>query len=118
MRLNALAFSIAAFISVAFAATAEQWRGRSIYQYAPRIISSTRNPPPFRIIVDRYALPTGSPNTPCDTNKRTWCGGTWKSYVTFMLMFNLPQTHILRIIQNLDYIQQAGFTASTLIQAP
>ncbi|TFY81305.1 hypothetical protein EWM64_g2707 [Hericium alpestre] len=67
-----------AFVPAGFAATADDWRGRSIYQ----------------IITDRYALPAGAnPNT-CDTSKRTWCGGTWNT-----------------IRENLDYIQNAGFTA-------
>ncbi|KAG8777412.1 hypothetical protein FRC12_000372 [Ceratobasidium sp. 428] len=51
--------------SSAFAATAEQWRDRSIYQ----------------IITDRFALPEGS-NTPldaCDPMKQRYCGGTWQS---------------------------------------
>ncbi|KAI0057115.1 alpha-amylase [Artomyces pyxidatus] len=62
----------------ALAATADQWRGRSIYQ----------------IITDRYALPEGADTTACDPNKQTWCGGTWST-----------------IQANLDYIQDAGFTA-------
>ncbi|KIJ69594.1 glycoside hydrolase family 13 protein [Hydnomerulius pinastri MD-312] len=62
----------------AFAANADQWRGRSIYQ----------------VIVDRYALPEGADPTKCDPGDRTWCGGTWNT-----------------IRENLDYIQNAGFTA-------
>ncbi|GBE82522.1 Alpha-amylase 1 [Sparassis crispa] len=60
------------------AATAEQWRGRSIYQ----------------IITDRYALPAGADLNACDPGKQTWCGGTWNT-----------------TRENLDYIQNAGFTA-------
>ncbi|RDB21011.1 Alpha-amylase 1 [Hypsizygus marmoreus] len=60
------------------AATAEQWRGRSIYQ----------------LITDRFALPSGADLNACDPGKQTWCGGTWNS-----------------ILENLDYIQNAGFTA-------
>ncbi|EPQ58540.1 alpha-amylase [Gloeophyllum trabeum ATCC 11539] len=70
-----LLFSVA---RAAFAATAEEWRGRSIYQ----------------IIVDRFALPDGADPNACDTSKQTWCGGNWKT-----------------IKDNLDYIQDAGFTA-------
>jgi len=62
----------------AFAATAEQWRGRSIYQ----------------IITDRFALPNGSDPNACNPGQQTWCGGTWNS-----------------VRSNLDYIQNAGFTA-------
>ncbi|TDL27217.1 alpha-amylase [Rickenella mellea] len=66
------------YLQSASAATAEQWRGRSIYQ----------------IITDRYALPAGSNSNVCDPGDQTWCGGTWNS-----------------IRENLDYIQNAGFTA-------
>ncbi|KAI0256530.1 glycoside hydrolase family 13 protein [Lactifluus subvellereus] len=68
---------IASFGS-ALAATADQWRGRSIYQ----------------IITDRYALPSGADVNACNVTKQTWCGGTWRT-----------------IMDNLDYIQHAGFTA-------
>ncbi|KAF8894428.1 glycoside hydrolase family 13 protein [Infundibulicybe gibba] len=62
-----------------FAATAEQWRSRSIYQ----------------IITDRFAIPSETTNpTACDPGQQTWCGGTWNS-----------------IRENLDYVQNAGFTA-------
>ncbi|KII88904.1 glycoside hydrolase family 13 protein [Plicaturopsis crispa FD-325 SS-3] len=65
-------------LPLSFAATAEQWRGRSIYQ----------------IITDRYALPAGADTNSCNPADQTWCGGTWNT-----------------ITQNLDYIQDAGFTA-------
>nr|GAT52123.1 Not1-domain-containing protein [Mycena chlorophos] len=60
------------------AATAEQWRSRSIYQ----------------IITDRFALSPGQAVPTCDVANATWCGGTWNS-----------------IRENLDYVQNAGFTA-------
>ncbi|KDR81372.1 hypothetical protein GALMADRAFT_239237 [Galerina marginata CBS 339.88] len=47
----------------AFAATAEQWRGRSIYQ----------------IIVDRFALSEGADLASCNPAQQTWCGGTWNT---------------------------------------
>ncbi|KIP10336.1 glycoside hydrolase family 13 protein [Phlebiopsis gigantea 11061_1 CR5-6] len=65
-------------LGTAFAATADEWRGRSIYQ----------------IIVDRFALPAGSDTTKCNPGDQTWCGGTWNT-----------------VRENLDYIQNAGFTA-------
>ncbi|KIY68006.1 glycoside hydrolase family 13 protein [Cylindrobasidium torrendii FP15055 ss-10] len=65
-------------IQNALAATAEQWRGRSIYQ----------------IITDRFALAEGADLNACDPGDKTYCGGTWNS-----------------IRENLDYIQDAGFTA-------
>ncbi|KAF9459363.1 glycoside hydrolase family 13 protein [Collybia nuda] len=69
---------IFALLNSALAASAEQWRGRSIYQ----------------IVTDRFALPAGVDINACDPGKQTWCGGTWKT-----------------IRDNLDYIQDAGFTA-------
>ncbi|KAG2048742.1 glycoside hydrolase family 13 protein [Suillus hirtellus] len=76
------AFLAAAILAFAFpyvyAATSDQWRGRSIYQ----------------VIVDRYALPEGADPNQCPSGTHTWCGGTWNS-----------------LRQNLDYIQDAGFTA-------
>ncbi|KIY43712.1 glycoside hydrolase family 13 protein [Fistulina hepatica ATCC 64428] len=70
-----LTFSL---VSPVLAASADDWRGRSIYQ----------------IITDRFAQPDGADPYSCDPGARTWCGGTWKS-----------------IQDNLDYIQNAGFTA-------
>jgi len=67
-----------AFPLLVFAATADQWRSRSIYQ----------------LIVDRYALPQGADLNACDPGAQTWCGGTWNT-----------------VTQNLDYIQNLGFTA-------
>ncbi|KAI0637259.1 alpha-amylase [Trametes polyzona] len=65
-------------LTTAYAATAEDWRKRSIYQ----------------IITDRFALPEGADLTACDPAKQSFCGGTWNT-----------------IKDNLDYIQNAGFTA-------
>jgi alpha-amylase len=67
-----------AFVGSTLAATADDWRGRSVYQ----------------IITDRYALPDGAGVNSCNVTDRTWCGGTWRT-----------------IRDNLDYIQNAGFTA-------
>lgn len=65
-------------VQVALAATADEWRGRSIYQ----------------VLTDRFALPEGADTDACKVEDQTWCGGTWNS-----------------IRENLDYIQDAGFTA-------
>jgi Alpha amylase, catalytic domain len=48
-----------------------------------------------RLFTDRYALSPGAPSSNCNPGDQTWCGGTWNS-----------------TRENLDYIQQAGFTAS------
>jgi alpha-amylase len=45
------------------AASAAQWRDRSIYQ----------------VIIDRYALANGSDLNACDPSNQTWCGGTWNT---------------------------------------
>ncbi|KAI0747849.1 alpha-amylase [Daedaleopsis nitida] len=65
-------------LTSAYAASADEWRKRSIYQ----------------IIVDRFALPKGADLTACDPGEQAFCGGTWQT-----------------ITENLDYIQNAGFTA-------
>ncbi len=48
----------------------------------------------YRVITDRYALPDGADVNACKPADQTWCGGTWRT-----------------IKDNLDYIQNAGFTA-------
>ncbi|KAG1748968.1 glycoside hydrolase family 13 protein [Suillus paluster] len=79
LHATSLAVALVAFaLPLVYAATADQWRGRSIYQ----------------VIIDRYALPEGADPNQCAPEDRTWCGGTWNS-----------------LRQNLDYIQNAGFTA-------
>lgn len=50
-----------------------------------------------RVIIDRYALPAGADTTACDPADQTWCGGTWNT-----------------LRENLDYIQNMGFTAGAL----
>ncbi|CAK5267778.1 unnamed protein product [Mycena citricolor] len=65
------------FLPLVFAASAEEWSSRSIYQ----------------IVTDRFALSTNS-SAPCDTSKRTYCGGTWAG-----------------VTNHLDYIQGMGFDA-------
>ena len=34
-----------------------------------------------RLITDRYALPAGANRNACNVEDRTWCGGTWSTYV-------------------------------------
>nr|VWO98713.1 N/A [Ganoderma boninense] len=71
-------FFFLSLLSSNYAASADEWRKRSIYQ----------------IITDRYALPKGSDLTKCNPADQSFCGGTWST-----------------IKDNLDYIQNAGFTA-------
>lgn len=75
------ALFLLAFIGTTLAASAEQWRGRSIYQ----------------VLTDRFALNytcTDAADCPCDVSLDEYCGGTWKG-----------------IEMNLDYIYNMGFTA-------
>jgi alpha-amylase len=58
-------------------------------------VSASLLTPGHRIITDRYALPNGANVNACNVTEQTWCGGTWRT-----------------IMDNLDYIQHAGFTAS------
>ncbi|KIR67164.1 alpha-amylase [Cryptococcus bacillisporus CA1873] len=88
MRLHlslSLFFSSLAAISVVTAASADKWKGKSIYQ----------------LFTDRFApvsdtAPARSSPIPdeCDPIDQTWCGGTW-----------------LSIIDKLDYISDMGFDA-------
>lgn len=45
-------------------------------------------------MTDRYALNNGAFPAPCNTAAQKYCGGSWQG-----------------IIENLDYIQNMGFTA-------
>ncbi|WVF71631.1 hypothetical protein IAT40_006439 [Kwoniella sp. CBS 6097] len=74
-----------AVLNLTSAATADQWKGKSIYQ----------------LFTDRFAPPSATAparTSPlpenCDAGLQTWCGGTW-----------------LSIIDKLDYIQGMGFDA-------
>ncbi|KAK7190365.1 hypothetical protein DPSP01_011555 [Paraphaeosphaeria sporulosa] len=49
------------FFSIILAATATQWRSRSIYQ----------------ILTDRFARTDGSTTAPCEPGYEGFCGGTW-----------------------------------------
>ena len=48
----------------------------------------------YQVMTDRYARSDSSKTAPCDTAKGVYCGGTWQG-----------------IINNLDYIQNMGFSA-------
>ncbi|EJD05256.1 alpha-amylase [Fomitiporia mediterranea MF3/22] len=58
------ALTLQALVLSAFAATADQWRSRSIYQ----------------IMTDRFALGNGT-YPPCNTTERTYCGGNWRGII-------------------------------------
>ncbi|KAJ7633706.1 glycoside hydrolase family 13 protein [Mycena rosella] len=60
------------------AASAAEWRERSVYQ----------------VMTDRFARPDGSITSPCSTNDRVYCGGSWRG-----------------LIDKLSYISGMGFTA-------
>ncbi|ORY08353.1 putative alpha-amylase [Clohesyomyces aquaticus] len=61
MRLLAL-YVLAGLVGEGWAASAADWRGRSIYQ----------------VFTDRFARTDGSTTSPCDVTKNTYCGGTWR----------------------------------------
>ncbi|KAL3473155.1 glycoside hydrolase superfamily [Aspergillus californicus] len=48
----------------------------------------------YFLLTDRFARTDGSTSAPCDVDERIYCGGTWQG-----------------IIDQLDYIQDMGFTA-------
>jgi alpha-amylase len=50
-----------AIVSSTLAATASQWRDRSIYQ----------------LLTDRFARPDGNTSYPCPGDFQGFCGGTW-----------------------------------------
>jgi len=50
-----------ALCQMAFAATADDWRSRSIYQ----------------VTTDRFARSDGSTTATCDTGDQVYCGGSW-----------------------------------------
>lgn len=66
MRVNFVSGLLAlAVVDIARAATAEEWRSRSIYQ----------------IMTDRYALTNGSNTAPCDPSLANYCGGSWRGII-------------------------------------
>lgn len=71
-----------------------------------------------RLITDRFALPAGANRNACNVEDRTWCGGTWSTYVLSCETCNESKwliSILCSIRENLDYIQNAGFTASECV---
>ncbi|KAJ7171683.1 glycoside hydrolase family 13 protein [Mycena crocata] len=60
-----LSLTLFSAVQATIAASAEDWRGRSIYQ----------------VMVDRFARTDGSLTYPCHTNERVYCGGTWRGLI-------------------------------------
>lgn len=54
--------AIGCLLSLAMAASPDDWRSRSIYQ----------------VLTDRFWRPDNSTVAPCDVTDKTYCGGTWK----------------------------------------
>lgn len=54
-----------ALVQSAFAANADQWRSRSIYQ----------------VMTDRFARSDGSTTATCDSSKGLYCGGSWQGLI-------------------------------------
>lgn len=55
-------FAAAAGLSIARAASPDEWRSRSIYQ----------------VLTDRFARGDGSTDAPCDTGAKKYCGGNYR----------------------------------------
>jgi hypothetical protein len=60
-----LALTLFSGLQTALAATAAQWRGRSIYE----------------VVTDRFARTDGSTTATCNTADRVFCGGTWRGLI-------------------------------------
>jgi len=90
--LKTLVFSTFFFVS-SLAASANDWRSRSIYQVSRiRSFPSIYSPRGHQLVTDRFA--TDGPGPTCNTEDRKYCGGTYRG-----------------IINYLDYIQNMGFDA-------
>ena len=91
------ALTAASLALSAFAATADDWKSRSIYQVSSAGASSwlqLLTALPFsKIVTDRFSL-GNSTYPPCNTTEKAYCGGNWQG-----------------IVNNLDYIQNMGFDA-------
>lgn len=74
-------FIFLASVQTALAATAEQWRGRSIYQCVATTVATVlfKTRRDCRIVTDRFALSSGASPNACDPGQQTWCGGNWNS---------------------------------------
>lgn len=92
-------FVSALLAAPAFAASAEDWRNRTIYQVrlsslAFLFVSLTFHAlKHLQLVTDRFAL-TNDSSGACDTSDRVYCGGSWQG-----------------VINHLDYIQNMGFDA-------
>jgi alpha-amylase len=56
---------VLAITNTARAATAAEWRSRSIYQ----------------VVTDRYSLMNNSITAPCDPSLSVYCGGSWQGII-------------------------------------
>lgn len=65
MILHGLFSLVLALNGLARAATADEWRSRSIYQ----------------VFTDRFSHEDGSTTTPCDTVVGKYCGGSWQGVI-------------------------------------
>lgn len=79
----------------ASAASADEWKSRSIYQVLGTIMClfEAKMLIQNQVVTDRFAR-SDNASPSCDTSQREYCGGTWKG-----------------ITNHLDYIQDLGFDA-------
>ncbi|KAF8621832.1 hypothetical protein AX15_007457 [Amanita polypyramis BW_CC] len=78
-----------------FAATAEDWRGRSIYQ----------------VVTDRFATTDSYNSTRCDTSERKYCGGTWRGimqHLDYIQELGFDSIWISPVVANLDDMTPYG----------
>ena len=68
------------------AATADEWRSRSIYQ----------------VMTDRYALKNDSTTTPCDPAAEINCGGSWQGIISNLDYIQKMGFDAVRIIHDFE----------------
>lgn len=64
-RLPLISLTLLSLAPSLLAATADQWRGRTIYQ----------------VVTDRFARADGSTTAQCNTGDRVFCGGNWRGII-------------------------------------
>ncbi|KAK0441147.1 glycoside hydrolase family 13 protein [Desarmillaria tabescens] len=82
------ALTLFSFISVSFAASADQWQDRSIYQ----------------LLTDRFAVRNNA-GAPCNTTARTLCGGSWigiTEHLDYIQNMGFDAIWISPVVENID----------------
>ncbi|KAJ3738716.1 alpha-amylase [Lentinula detonsa] len=98
-HMGAFAFTIAAlstslFTITAFAASADDWSKRSIYQ----------------LVTDRFALGNGS-RPSCSTNEKKYCGGNWQGIISqldYIQEMGFDAIWISPVVENVEGTPSSG----------